>query len=50
MKVLDLSDNYLYDLPQQLFASIMDLRIVDLSHNYIQILPDAVFLNQGLES
>lgn len=47
---MNLSYNNIYDLPQNLFHGMKNLRIIDLSDNYIKFLPEFSFREDCLES
>ena len=48
-QVLYLSNNRLFEIPNELFRDLYNLRIVELGNNYLHGLPDMLFKDGALE-
>lgn len=49
LQVIKLSQNYLSEVPYDIFKSLNDLRIVDFSFNSLKSLPDNLFSGDAME-
>lgn len=49
LQVIKLSQNYLSEVPYDIFKNLNDLRIVDFSFNSLKSLPDNLFSGDAME-